>query len=534
MKKTFASFKTLTVFILLSANMVANAQPNTWTLVNGSDNVTNINPVYGAKGQPSATNTPGSRDNFVTWVDANNNLWLFGGFNSYPFNYFADLWKFNTTSNEWTWVSGDSTSNSSGHYGVKGQPSDSTFPQARVGASSWRDNLGNLWLFGGNNYGYENDLWKYNISANQWTWMGGDSSSNDYGYDGVYGAIGVGSTSNIPGSRAYSTCWTDQSGLFWIFGGWGFVSNGPSGTETLLNDLWQYDPSNNEWTCVNAGQSPSYGVKGKPSLANAPVSREVSPGWVDKSNNLWLFGGENNIISPQLYYFDDLCKYNIAANEWTWINGSDTVNKNGSYGTQGTPDTANTPGGRFSSTAWTDANGDFWLFGGAGNGATGSQSGFLNDLWKYTVSANAWTWVSGDTSINPTTTNAVPAPREAAGYWTDNNGVFWLYGGANNNGYLESLWKYTPSDTIASVTATINPVASSFLTVYPNPGNGNFTVDLPEAAQVSVYSILGDLIVTENLPKGKQPLSLTNKPAGVYYLKATSSSGQQTVKLVVE
>jgi len=31
---------------------------------------------------------------------------------------------------------------------------------------------------------------------------------------------------------------------------------------------------------------------------------------------------------------------------------------------------------------WTDASGNFWLFGGNGFDSAGTQ-GYLNDLWKY-------------------------------------------------------------------------------------------------------------------------------------------------------
>lgn len=179
--------------------------------------------------------------------------------------------------------------------------------------------------------------------------------------------------------------------------------------------------------------------------------------------------------------------------------------------------------------------------GGADGGAAQPDTGgFLNDLWKYSVSGNEWIWIGGESTINPAYTGNAPSARYEAGSWTDNNGVFWLYGGIGINrglniyviyGQPKGLCKYIPADNLS---ATISPANPALLTVYPNPGNGNFTVDLPEAAQVSIYNTLGGLIVTENLPKGKQPLNLTNKPAGVYYLKTNSSIGQQAVKLVVE
>ena len=35
--------------------------------------------TYGIKGQASSTNVPGARYGAVSWVDSNNDLWLFGG-----------------------------------------------------------------------------------------------------------------------------------------------------------------------------------------------------------------------------------------------------------------------------------------------------------------------------------------------------------------------------------------------------------------------------------------------------------------------
>ncbi|MBK9048088.1 MAG: hypothetical protein IPL74_15885 [Bacteroidetes bacterium] len=54
-------------------------------------------------------------------------------------------------------------------------------------AASWTDDIGNLWLFGGIWYGVSrlNDLWKYNIATNQWTWMKGDSTINANGQYGM-------------------------------------------------------------------------------------------------------------------------------------------------------------------------------------------------------------------------------------------------------------------------------------------------------------------------------------------------------------
>src|SRR5687767_564887 len=80
---------------------------------------------------------------------------------------------------QWTWVSGDNFIQPAGIYGTKGVPSTSNKPGARNGAVSWRDQKGNLWLFGGlgrttptAGAGADlNDLWKYNPQTYEWTWV---------------------------------------------------------------------------------------------------------------------------------------------------------------------------------------------------------------------------------------------------------------------------------------------------------------------------------------------------------------------------
>jgi hypothetical protein len=52
--------------------------------------------------------------------------------------------------------------------------------------------------------------------------------------------------------------------------------------------------------------------------------------------------------------------------------------------------------------SWIDASGNFWLFGGDGFDSTG-MGGYLNDLWKYTPSATGdtgqWTWMGGSSTV---------------------------------------------------------------------------------------------------------------------------------------
>jgi len=379
-----------------------------WTWISGSNTANadgdfSESGVYGTQGVASANNVPPPRDSAVSWTDSSGNLWLFGGegfISSTMDGMFNDLWEFNPTSKEWTWVSGSDKPGAKGTYGTLGTASSSNVPGARGsgggGASvSWTDTSGNLWLFGGQGYdstgnqSYLNDLWKFIPTAKTWTWVGGSDTANAVG---VYGTQGIAAANNVPGARSYSVSWRDNSGNFWLYGGEGY---GPTGTANGdLSDLWKFSPTTKEWTWVNGSNAgsvdPVYGTQGVASTSNTPGGRDSSVGWADNSGNLWLFGGFDYDTASGSNgtndFLNDLWKFSATTKEWTWMGGRNTGNANGVYGTLGTPSASNVPGARGSegiAVTWTDSSGNFWLFGGDGYDSTGIYDGLLNDLWRY-------------------------------------------------------------------------------------------------------------------------------------------------------
>jgi hypothetical protein len=222
-----------------------------WKWVSGGGSNYNQPGNYGTIGVPSPSNVPGARSGAVGWMDATGNLWLFGGNDGKNFgNKLNDLWTFNPTTGQWTWISGSNNpaAGTPGQYGTKGMASASNVPGGRMGPTGWIDSDGKLWLFGG--YGYDstvsseggvplNDLWEFDPSSSQWTWMGGSDVGNQ---PGTYGTKGTPSNSNIPGARYYASSWMDSQGNFWIFAGWGYDDNVLEAGSTILNDLWRYDP----------------------------------------------------------------------------------------------------------------------------------------------------------------------------------------------------------------------------------------------------------------------------------------------------
>ena len=355
---------------------------------------------------------PEGRNGGMSWTDQSGNFWLFGGSGydaSGNYDDFNDLWVYNPSTNLWAWIGGSSWPRSSGPfsdcagtvgsyyvcgqpgvYGASGTPADGNWPGSREEPAGWTDSSGNLWLFGGvgfdsaKGYGYLNDLWEFNTSTKQWTWIDGSSTVPDLfgGQSGVYGALGSFGAGYIPGGRAYALSMTDTNNIPWLFGGYGFDADG---NEDNLNDLWSFHPSGNSWGWVSgsssAGQSGVYGTLGTPAAGNIPGGRQMVAGWTGGNGNLWIFGGQGYDVNGNDGSLNDLWNYNQSTNQWRWMGGGSTWHHSGVYGTLGVPAAGSIPGTRWAAQSWT-VGGNLWLFGGYGRDAAGNP-GYLNDLWKY-------------------------------------------------------------------------------------------------------------------------------------------------------
>ena len=367
-----------------------------------------------------------------------------------------------TVAHKWEWISGADTVDQLGVYGTLAAPAAANVPGSREDAVSWRDASGRFWLFGG--YGYDaagyrdrlNDLWVYDPAGGNWTWMGGGSSVDE---PAVYGTRGAASALNIPGARNGSVAWTDGGGNVWLFGGFGFTTANDYGN---LNDLWMYDPAAGQWTWVmgsNAVDQPGvYGTKGTAASSNIPGGRFGAVSVTGADGRFWLFGGYGEDASGNAGWLNDLWTFDPAARQWTWISGSDTNGQSGAYGTKGTADAANVPGGRYMGAGWLDPDGLFWLFGGEGYDSEENR-GPLNDLWKYDPEAGQWTWMTGGnvvrvsgtyTTVDTESTTDTPGSRSGSVSWIDGSGQLWLFGGYGLDStaydrWLNDLWKFNPA-----------------------------------------------------------------------------------------
>lgn len=437
------------------------AQTGTWTWMKG-DSIPLSYGNYGQQGIASPANNPPALYEAANWTDANGNFWLFGGVHYSNFNMYADLWKYTVAINQWTWVKGPGLINQAGIYGTQGIASAGNNPGARAwGAATWVDPEGNLWLFGGSgidhtgSQGRLNDLWKYNIISNEWTWMNGANVINGPSH---YGLLRIESASNQIPARDESSCTWTINNEFWIYGG--VVNSG------LFNDLWRYNWFTNNWTWMKGGaqlnQPPNHGILGVADEFNDPGGRFAYCSWLNCDGNLLFFGGENSKT------YNDLWLYDRATNYWTWVDGSGNPNPDGNAGAYCEQGEAFNPAGRTENRArWRDAKGNLWLFGGFKMGAPIS---IYSDLWRYNPANQSWALIHGTTlpnqpgrygiqSIADTANN--PRSRGGAVSWMDTSGNFWMFGGLtiveDAGGYpfvtMNDLWQYQPDAACFNGTA---------------------------------------------------------------------------------
>ncbi|HTT04059.1 MAG TPA: kelch repeat-containing protein [Steroidobacteraceae bacterium] len=184
---------------------------------------------------------------------------------------------------------------------------------------------------------------------------------------------------------------------------------------------------------------------------NAPYDITIA---VQPANQVCSVGNASGTATSAVTNVAVTCTLSSSAtNVWTWVSGANYVNALGVYGTEGTAAAGNTPGARRGATAWTDATGNLWLFGG---GSIGS-AGMFDDLWEFIPSAAEWVWQGGSNVLGTAgsygsqgiaATGNNPGAREGAASWNDTAGNLWLFGGDSlvdqSWQQLNDLWRYNP------------------------------------------------------------------------------------------
>ena len=130
----------------------------------------------------------------------NGDFWIFGGGEFQDVK--NDVWKFQPALNEWVWMNGSTSVNSTGNYNISCLLSAFDLPFSRIeNRSSITDNCGRFWTFAGfrnNNNSALNDLWIFDPQQLKWVLLSGYNLTNQ---SGSYGILGIPSLNNQPASR---------------------------------------------------------------------------------------------------------------------------------------------------------------------------------------------------------------------------------------------------------------------------------------------------------------------------------------------
>lgn len=315
--------------------------------------------------------------------------------------------------------------------------------------------------------------------------------------------------------RQYANGFASDSFGF-VFGG--YVSS-------FLNDLWRYNPRNDQWQEMTA--LPAIGRGGAASFVIDSITYIIG-GKTDSSqalNEVWAYHmnsdswqRKNNLpfgtrwrsaatandslgylafgMDDTLRYCQEVYEYEPSVDQWTKL--SDFPN-----------------GGRnYVKMHWI--KGKLLAFGGAD-----SSNAFFNELWSYDVSTNRWEELS-----------PLPAEGRRGGMSFHTKQAFYYTTGlTEDRDRLKETWKWVEP------TSLVERHWSPQLHLYPNPTESVLTIEHPTLTAKDQWSYelrdsRGQLIDQQNM-RGKTTFVQINElPRGIYLLYIQSKQGRIMKKVV--
>ena len=352
--------------------------------------------------------------------------------------------------------------------------------------------------------GLKNDLWKYSMSSKSWSMIHNGTGENiqdipDHRqlaaacslaetYFVVFGGLGTGekvlndtwifyahdskwytlenfrikvgaSNSSVgsgPAARGDMAAWCSDEYMY-VFGGF----NEHTG---LHHDLWKFSLSTLSWTQTKSSAELPADHEFVKHLTY-PSGRSGATTWIS-GKKLFMFGGnimEKNVRSKHMMVGNtgDLWEYDISEDLWSYHIGPRKVcTTAGRYGELGSASALNKPGCRRRAAAWSDMEGNLWMFGGDGIDSSQaslsvfSHSKLLSDVWYYNLETGMWAWKGGEKSGDQkgkfgkkgqSSDDNLPGSRCESVSWMMENYLY-LFGGVGHDaygkdGYLNDIWQ---------------------------------------------------------------------------------------------
>ena len=431
-----------------------------WTWVGGSS-ANNQTGVYNVKNVTASTNQIGARKGGLSWQDGADVYIMSGfGYSGYAgytiYNnaeFLDDLWKYNTLNKKWTWLDGNDNCLHVDESITIGAENNNNAP----GFANWTA----FWSYQGNNYSFpfwgseeyayilknesnsNNTIWRYNASTNNWALLKKTQITNG---DPIYGSINIEDSLNTPGSRHALATWSSSNKLY-LFGGLKrLFENNYYTQDTLLNDLWEYNKSTNNWRWIKGSQVLNqhgvYGTLGIPDINNQPGARKF-PQYCQFNNKLYLFGGYGYGETGGKGLLNDLWEFDPQTNMWTWLKGSKLINQLAYIGPLEVFGNNYQPSGRMQGSGWALGNKLYFTLGKGlrGQGSFNAAESLL-ETWAFDLGTNNWAVLRSKTPVGPMSPNdygvygtmGIPNPNNFPGGRMAQtcavvNGNAYLYGG---------------------------------------------------------------------------------------------------------
>jgi hypothetical protein len=176
-----------------------------------------------------------------------------------------------------------------------------------------------------------------------------------------------------------------------------------------------------------------------------------------------------------------------------------------------------------------------WTTGGAQGGAvtvgtdvwfdvqvTADMDNDLGRLYFNGVVANEWQW-----SLNNANGNAGVNALAAFDFYGTNTA------GTSGNYYIDDV------QLIESTGVSVKPVAAEKIakvSVYPNPANSNFNIDIPESfvgGELSIIDLTGKIVIKERVTQSlTKRIDTSNLNDGIYLIRMSNGSAHFTDRLI--
>jgi N-acetylneuraminic acid mutarotase len=268
------------------------------------------------------------------------------------------------------------------------------------------------------------------------------------------------------------------------------IGGAPAGFNWSYNSVYEYDPVTDMWA----------------TKSNMPTARSfASATAVD--GKIYVFGGVANLNGLG---FSTVEVYDPSLDKWSVKNEMPV------------------PRAGHASSA---VDGNIYIF----SGAPGRGISLYNDVLEYNPTLDSWA----------TKTN-IPTPRVALSACTVGENIYTIGGMDVHNIRLSTVEEYEPALDLTNVKDQENKtgILKEYILYqnFPNPFNPTTTItwDSPvNGTQVlKVYNLLGsEEVVLSNgyKPAGSYEVEFdaTNLPSGIYFLRLTAGSFEQTKKMIL-